>query len=58
MTEADTGSPEIERRYFYYSSHVIPWYVHVLWVSFWVFAIGYLLVYALPMIRVEVASPP
>lgn len=54
----EPGSPESERQYHYYSSHVIPWYVHVLWVSFWIFAIGYLWIFALPSVGPEIANPP
>lgn len=54
----EAGSPESERQYHYYASHTIPWYVHVLWVSFWIFAIGYMLVYALPSVGPEIANPP
>ncbi|MFO0807635.1 MAG: hypothetical protein U0746_03345 [Gemmataceae bacterium] len=58
MAAPETQSPEAERKYHFYSSHVIPWYVHALWVSFWLGAIAYLLIYALPMVRTEVANPP
>lgn len=57
MSELDTP-PEVERRRLTYATHDLPWYIHVLWVSFWVFAIWYLSVNMIPAMRLELASPP
>jgi hypothetical protein len=58
MTGSDPNSPEVERKYLFYSGHEIPWYVHALWISFWLFAVSYMLMYAMPIMRSEVANPP
>lgn len=58
MAEPEIASPETERRYHFYSSHVIPWYIHAIWISFWLFAIAYMLTNALPALRTEVINPP
>jgi hypothetical protein len=58
MAELDTPTPDAEKKYHRYSGYEIPWYIHAVWISFWLFAIGYLVVYALPLIRSEIANPP
>jgi hypothetical protein len=40
------------------SSSRVPWFVHVLWLLFWIFAVAYVLRYLLPAIKVEFLSPP
>lgn len=64
-TETATGTsstspraPEQELRYHTYVSHVIPWYVRLIWLVFWIFAIGYVVAYFLPAIQTELLTPP
>jgi hypothetical protein len=52
------GSPEKEHENHNYRSSEIPWYVHLLWVSFWIFAVCYLVIYVLPQMQSELLSPP
>jgi uncharacterized membrane protein YagU involved in acid resistance len=54
----ESASAEQESRYHTYASHVIPWYVRVIWLFFWVFAIGYVVAYFLPAIQTELLTPP
>ena len=54
----DSDSPEKEARFHTYSSHVIPWYVRMIWIVFWIFAIGYVVRNFLPAIQSELVSPP
>jgi hypothetical protein len=56
--EPAPGTPENEGRFHRYRSSRVPWYVHVLWLLFWVFAVAYVLRYLLPAIKVEFLSPP
>lgn len=58
MATPEDRSPEAENRNHTYFGSEIPWFVHVLWVGFWLFAMGYLLVYALPALQEELLSPP
>jgi hypothetical protein len=57
-TSADAGTPEQEERYHTYASVVIPWYVRLIWLLFWIFAIGYLVKFFLPAIQTELLTPP
>ena len=57
-TNSEKGSPEQESRFHTYSSHVIPWYVRLIWLFFWIFAIGYVVLYFLPAFQTELLSPP
>lgn len=34
-------SPEAEGQYHHYQGNQIPWYVRVMWIGFWIFAISY-----------------
>ena len=52
------GAAEVEHRYHHYTGNRIPWYVRLLWVFFWVFAIYYSLTYLFPALRIELAAPP
>lgn len=51
-------SAEVEHRYHRYTGTRIPWFVHLLWVSFWIFAVWYILRFLFPMIQREFSSPP
>jgi hypothetical protein len=54
----DNPPPEEENKNHRYLGSDIPWYVHVMWVIFWLFAITYTLVYLLPKLQPEILSPP
>jgi hypothetical protein len=54
----EKNTPDDELNYHTYSSHVIPWYVRLMWLIFWIFAIGYAISYFLPAIQSELLSPP
>jgi hypothetical protein len=53
----DPGSPQAENRNHRYVGNVIPWYVRVLWLGFWIFAISYVLIYLVPDVRRELRAP-
>jgi hypothetical protein len=57
-TNSDSGSPQQESRFHTYSSHVIPWYIRVMWIVFWIFAISYVVANFLPAIQTELLAPP
>ena len=51
-------SPQAENKYHDYVSNRIPWYVRLIWVGFWVFAVYYVIRYLFPNLQVELLSPP
>lgn len=55
---AEPPTPEQDLRYHTYVSHVIPWYVRLIWLLFWIFAIGYVVSYFLPALQTELLTPP
>lgn len=57
-TDPDSGAPENEAKFHTYSSHTIPWYVRLIWVIFWIFAIGYVVQNFLPAIQRDLLTPP
>lgn len=46
-------TPEVEARHHTYTSNVIPWYVRLIWVLFWIFVVYYGIKYFLPAIQEE-----
>lgn len=54
----DPTAPVRDSQYHTYSSHVIPWYVRLMWLLFWIFAISYVVKNFLPAIQTELLSPP
>lgn len=53
----DTNAKE-ESLFHQYTGNDIPWYVRAIWILFWAFAIFYMLRFALPMIPIEMETPP
>jgi hypothetical protein len=54
----DQHSPEAEGRYHRYFTNRIPWYVHLLWLGFWMLAVGYVLSFLFPAIREAFPARP
>jgi hypothetical protein len=57
-TRADPDSPEMENRFHTYVGNRIPWYVRLIWLCFWVFAVYYVLRYLFPDLQAEILNPP
>jgi hypothetical protein len=49
---------EVENRNHTYVTNRIPWFVHVMWITYWLLAISYVLTYQLAAIREAFLSPP
>lgn len=58
MSETEPVTIQDEHQYHQYAGKKIPWFVHLLWVLFWCFAIYYALRFALPSIGPELLAPP
>jgi hypothetical protein len=54
----EPGSPEREHQFHTYVGARIPWYVRLIWLGFWTFAVAYVILYLFPALRVEITSPP
>ena len=55
---AQPGSPEVENAHHTYVTSRIPLFVHILWVTFWIMAISYVLIYLIPALQRELPNPP
>lgn len=55
--QPDQTSAAVEGRYHTYVSNRIPWYVRLLWVCFWVFAVYYVITYLFPDLQTEIFNP-
>ncbi|MCA9068616.1 MAG: hypothetical protein KDA84_06820 [Planctomycetaceae bacterium] len=56
--QLEDTKPKDEHLFHHYVGNDIPWYVRLIWILFWVFAVYYALRYALPMIQKELVTPP
>jgi len=54
----ENTTPEEENKNHTYVTNRIPWFVHAIWVMFWIMAIAYVLTYQFPVIRTEFLNPP
>jgi hypothetical protein len=54
----DKSAAEVEHQNHRYVGNDVPWYVHALWVLFWIFTIAYVLIYLVPALRTELLAPP
>ena len=57
-TPVKDTSPQVESRWHGYVGNRIPWYVRLIWLGFWVFAVYYTITYLFPALQVEIVSPP
>lgn len=46
-----------EHRYHSYTGTTIPWYVRIMWMLFWVFAIYYTIAYLFPELQDKLLNP-
>lgn len=53
MTEPETTSAEAENQYHHYTGNRIPWYVRLMWLFFWIFAVTYTVRFLFPAVRAE-----
>jgi hypothetical protein len=53
----ETSSPEEEGRHHNYTSSVIPWYVRLMWLLFWLFVAWYSVRFLWPAIQAELLKP-
>ena len=53
MPDRDPHAPDVEHRYHNYSGKQIPWYVRLLWIGFWCFAVYYTIRYLFPDLQAE-----
>ena len=58
MSVPEMNTPDAEQQHHRYVGNQIPWYVHVLWISFWSLAVYYVLRFLLPALQQEFLTPP
>ncbi len=47
----------VENRFHTYVSNCIPWYVRLIWLCFWIFAVYYVISYLFPDLQTEIFNP-
>lgn len=58
MSESQLANAMHEGQHHTYEGHGIPWFVRLMWLVFWAFALGYVVNYLLPAMQSELLSPP
>ena len=53
MSDTERTSLEVENRYHHYRGNRIPWYVRLIWLAFWAFAIYYTIRNLFPAVQIE-----
>ncbi|MCA9050645.1 MAG: hypothetical protein KDA89_18030 [Planctomycetaceae bacterium] len=57
-SNVEQPSPREEHTFHHYRGNVIPWYVRLIWVGFWIGTVWYMIRYFFPAMQVELISPP
>ncbi len=57
-TGSNPSSPAQENRFHHYRGNAIPWYVRLIWIGFWIFAIVYTVQYLFPDLQRELLHSP
>jgi hypothetical protein len=57
-TKPEDPPPQEENKNHTFVTHRIPWYVHLIWVTYWLLAISYILYFQFPALRSEILNPP
>jgi len=58
VDEPPKHTARAEHHFHQYTGNRIPWYVRLIWLLFWIFAVYYFVVYLVPIMQVEMISPP
>ena len=58
MANVNQGSAEAEHRHHSYVGNRIPWYVRLIWLGFWVFAVYYTIRYLFPSLQTDLFPGP
>lgn len=53
MNNDERAGARSEHQHHHYRSNVIPWWVRLIWVGFWIFAIYYTVKYLVPAMQLE-----
>lgn len=58
MINDSSAAADQDSRQLTYVSNAIPWFVRMMWLLFWIFAIAYAVTFFLPAIQKELVTPP
>ena len=58
MPEVDDLPADVEHENHNYRGSAIPWYVRLIWIGFWVFAIYYTIRFLFPALQRELLNLP
>ena len=53
MSDAEKTQIETDEQFHNYRGNEIPWYVRVIWLGFWIFAIAYTIRFLFPAVQIE-----
>jgi len=52
-TDGEVENAKHEHQFHHYTGNAIPWYVRLMWLGFWIFAIAYAIRLLFPAMQVE-----
>jgi hypothetical protein len=58
MSSQKDAPVEVEHEFHHYTGNRIPWYVRLIWVGFWCFAVYYAVRYLFPAMQREILQRP
>lgn len=58
MPAPENTPAEIEHQHHQYLGNTIPWYVRLIWVGFWIFAVVYTIRHLFPALQMELFHQP
>jgi hypothetical protein len=56
--DVENSSVEVESKYHRYRGNVIPWYIRLMWVGFWILAVAYTIRLLFPALQAELFPKP
>ena len=57
MPDSERTTVENDSLYHHYRGNAIPWYVRLIWLGFWIFAIAYYHSFLFPAMQIELFAP-
>lgn len=54
--DRDDQKPQVENQFHHYRGNEIPWYVRLIWIGFWAFAVFYTIAFLIPALQRELSA--
>jgi hypothetical protein len=58
MTTPDHRPPELARKHHRFLRPRLPWYIQLIWMAFWLFALAFVVYFLFPALQKQLLSVP